>query len=227
MRARTGLLMVGLVAAVLATADAALAMSYAIASVQDRRCAADGSCRQAIVARGEIEVDEPERLLAFLQGLGPGQPVPTDVLISSPGGNVRGALALGFGLRRIGARVIVASVKPVTVDGRLGALATANCASACVFVLMGGRSRVVPEGSRILVHQARRIGVDQRDIVGSGSIGVQSGSETISQLLQAYARTMGVDPALIALADQIPHHTYHVLSRGEIRRFRLATSSAR
>jgi hypothetical protein len=203
--------MLGLAAATLAGfAEGASAMTYSIASLQDRRCAAAGTCRQAIVARGEIQVDEPERLRAFLQQLGSGETAPTNVLIHSPGGNVRGALALGFELRRIGARVIVASVNPRA--GGAQALGAGSCASACAFVLMGGRDRVVPQGSRVLVHQPRRVDAARSPV-----------DPRISELLQSYARAMGVDPGLIALADRVPHESAYKLSPTEIRRFRLTT----
>jgi hypothetical protein len=207
----------------IAAVQSAAAMTYSLAMFDDGRCR--DQCRQAIVAQGEILVDEPERLVTFLSGLDLPGGVPANVLISSPGGNVRGALALGLGLRRLGARLIVARVG-ASSQGGVG-VGPGQCASACVFVLMGGRSRVVPDGSRVVVHQPRRMGVEQRDIVGSGGIDSRIAGGSVTQLLQSSATSMGVDPALISLADSVPNESARELTRAELRRFRLATGQGR
>ena len=69
------------------------------------------------------------------------------VLLSSPGGNVESALALGRTIRAHGFDTAV---------GRLGAdggIAASYCASACVFVYAGGVDRRDIVGSRLGVHR--------------------------------------------------------------------------
>ena len=215
--ARFLFLVVALFAAV--AAKPAWAMSYALVQFADGRCSA--SCPQAIFAYGTIELDEPRRLLAFAQGLAGSGSVPANLILHSPGGNLAGALALGQGVRRLGMRTIVASVTPA--GPARGALRPGRCASACVFVLMAGRSRVVPNGSRVLVHSPRRAGVGQRDIVGSGTIDRVVPPESIAGALEEYTRSMGVDPGLIRLSYTVPNSSARELTRAEILRFRLAT----
>jgi hypothetical protein len=204
----------------LVAAAPASAMSYALVRFDDGRCSR--SCPQAILAAGTIELDEPRRLLAFAQGIGASGPVPANLILHSPGGNLAGALALGQGVRRLGMRTIVASVAPA--GPARGALRPGRCASACVFVLMAGRSRLVPNGSRVLVHSPRRAaGFEQRDIVGSGTIDRIVRPESIAAALEDYTRSMGVDPALIGLSYTVPNSSARELTRAEILRFRLAT----
>ena len=201
----------------------ASAMSYALVRLDDGRCSR--SCPEAIFAAGTIELDEPRRLLEFAQTVAASGSLPANLILHSPGGNLAGALALGQGVRRLGMRTIVAAVAQ-TADGR-GGLTAGRCASACVFVLMAGRSRVIPEGSRVLVHSPRRAGFGQRDIVGGGTIDRITPTEAVTETLEDYTRAMGVDPALVALSYSVPHESIRVLTRAEIARFRLATTARR
>jgi hypothetical protein len=204
---------------VVASAPAS-AMGYALVRFDDGRCSR--SCPQAIFAAGTIELDEPRRLLAFAESVAARGSIPANLILHSPGGNLAGALALGQGVRRLGMRTIVATLAPA--GPARGALRPGRCASACVFVLMGGRSRVVPNGSRVLVHSPRRVGAGgQRDIVGSGTIDRIARPESIAPALEGYARAMGVDPALIGLSYTVPNSSARELTRAEIVRFRLAT----
>ena len=86
-------------------ASHASAMSYRVVSLDDGRCR--GQCPQAIAAEGTIQVDEVERLAAFVQSAGA---IPATIVLHSPGGNLAGALKLGYGLRRLGVRTVVAGV---------------------------------------------------------------------------------------------------------------------
>ena len=66
------------------------------------------------------------------------------VLLASPGGSLLDGIGIG--------RAISALPVPVTTDVGSGERA-ADCASACVFAYMGGRSCTLREGSRLGVHQ--------------------------------------------------------------------------
>src|SRR5215204_6708830 len=116
----------------LLSAGHAQGMSYGLAAF------ADGST--ALVAQGRIHRNEAGRLLSFLQhGAGPG--IPRTLVLSSPGGELVGALALGATLRQLGVRTVVGSIAG---DGYGQAtLGAGQCHSACVFVLMGGTARAV------------------------------------------------------------------------------------
>jgi hypothetical protein len=203
----------------------ASAMTYRLAVFDDGRCV--DRCPQAIVAEGAVQVDEPQRLVAFVRQISATtNAIPRTLLLHSPGGNLAGALQLGYGLRRLGLRTVVARVGR-GAEGQALQLGTGVCASACVIVLMGGQERLVPSGSRIAVHAAKRSGGLTRDILGSGYIDGQVDGSSVSGLLQRYARDMGVDPALMILAQSVPHESARVLSPAEISRFRLASMGAR
>jgi hypothetical protein len=69
------------------------------------------------------------------------------VVISSLGGDVGQSLIMGEVIR---ARGLVTAVGTVDASGRIG---PASCASACVFVFAGGKTRFGVEGSRLGVHR--------------------------------------------------------------------------
>jgi hypothetical protein len=188
-------------------------MSFRLVPFHDARCTTD--CLQIIEAKGEIRFDSAEGFLAFARNL-PGR-VSATLIVDSPGGNLGGAIKLGFVLRRLGATVIV---------GRVGESATriwgGSCASACPFLLMGGRRRYVPDGSRVGVHAMADI-PGQRDLDGPGTIAPKVSNDQAAGVLRSYVRSMGVDPRIVALAQGTPHDSIRVLSPAEIARFRLAS----
>jgi hypothetical protein len=206
-----------------AMSSGAYAMSYRLVSFSDGRCTS--VCPQAIAAEGTIQLDEPQRLAAFV-GQFQGGRIPQALLLHSPGGNVAGALKLGFGLRRLGVRTVVARVG--RTDRGVGPVAIGSgiCASACLFVLMGGPTRVVPSGSRVVVHASQYTGSATRDLSDGGFINSEPNPEAVTLLLQRYASSMGVDPAVVSLAQSVPNASARFLSPSEVARFHLATTTA-
>ncbi|MBM3609388.1 MAG: hypothetical protein FJX29_13230, partial [Alphaproteobacteria bacterium] len=134
-----------------ASAWAAPAMTFALAPVGNpQQCGA--RCPKIIIAEGEINVDTPERFLDFLRRNIRDRSVRAVVLINSPGGVVTSSMRLGTLFRRSGAAVVVARVGGVTAGGQ-PVFAAANCASACVYALIGAKKRVVPPQSRLVLHR--------------------------------------------------------------------------
>jgi hypothetical protein len=78
--------------------------------------------------------------------------------LDSGGGSVHGAMALGREIRRLG---MITTVGKTTALGRLPGRGVprarlsprADCESMCVFVLLGGTKRIVPDEARLMVHQ--------------------------------------------------------------------------
>ena len=200
---------------VLFSTCAVQALSYRVASLDDGRCGAKRDCALVFVASGEIERREIETFRTFVGELNQRGAGPRAFVIDSAGGNLAGAFGLGMVLRRIGIPVIVGTV-------REGRLAPGFCGSACIFALMGGRSRQVWPGSVVAVHAPERVperdGPDPHEF--SGSTFASRGQ--LTKVLADYARVMGVDPALIALTMSVPPETRRVLTTEEILRFRLA-----
>jgi hypothetical protein len=186
------------------------ALSYRL-----ERLGCDGrDCPSVFVARGEIERREVQDFRNFVGSLNQQSAAPRAFVIDSSGGNLAGAFGLGMVLRRIGIPVIVGSVE----DGRLG---PGFCGSACVYALMGGRSRQVPAGSTVAVHAPQR--VPERGQHGGQELepSTAANRRQITKILTDYARRMGVDPTLISLTMAVAPDAKRVLTANELRRFRL------
>jgi hypothetical protein len=190
----------------------AAAMSYGLASH------ANGST--AVVAQGRIHRNEAMRLLSFLQASGVGT-VPRTLVISSAGGELVGALALGQTLRRLGIRTVVGSIGHDEY-GR-ATVSAGRCHSACVFVLMGGVARSVLPGSLVGVHAPQPV------FVSGGRAYIPDEGTTrylvprTAPMLRLYARQMGVSPRLVDVAHVVPHTTVRALSSSELARYSVGT----
>jgi hypothetical protein len=187
--------------ALMASGDAH-AMSYGLAAFQNGRT--------AIVAEGRIQRDEAPRLLAFLQAAGIGS-LPRTLVISSPGGELLGAVMLGQTLRQLGIRTVV------------GSIAAAANGQAGLGVLMGGTTRSVVPGSLVGVHSPQPVMV----VGGRAYVPDRAATRYLVQrtgpALRLYARQMGVSPSLIDVAHGVPHTNVHNLSSSELARYSLVT----
>ncbi len=192
------------------------AMSYGLVPFQD------GSA--AILAQGQIGLDENARFLAAMQVAQERGATPRTLIISSPGGVLESALELGQTLRQLGMRTVVGTIAQAP-DGQR-ALTAGGCHSACVMVLMAGTNRSVLPGSRVGVHSPQVV-------VFAGGRGYrldESANRYMVQrsepALRSYARTMGVSPSVIDVAHSVPHTSVRTLSSSELSRYRLVTSGS-
>ncbi|MGA2045069.1 MAG: hypothetical protein ABSG83_17065 [Roseiarcus sp.] len=196
----------------------ASAMSFRLAQLDARACGA--RCPRVIVAEGVIEEDTPENFIAFLQSMSGAANVRDVVVIDSPGGRVVASMRLGAALRKLRAAVIVARFS----GGDDLALPTAGqCMSACVYAMMGGVRRIVPPQSRLGIH--RMSSQEGGGIPGrlSSAPATSYASADMVSALATYAAQMGVSPTVIRLAERIPPQEIHIVSPGELRRWRLAS----
>lgn len=173
------------------------------------------SCPVVVVAEGTINSQTPNEFLAFAKKLGRYKGVKNAVVLNSPGGQVYPALQLGMMLRRIGTTVIIARA----VGGSDGdaQFMPGGCMSACVYTMMGGKTRVVPPQSMVGVHRMHRASADT-ERPSNQPIDVMP----IRDALKSYVEKMGVDPSIVALAERTSEHTIYYLKPNEIKRFRLA-----
>jgi len=202
---------------VVAPARAGEEMSFQIVSVGDpARCGAD--CPQIISAEGEISDQTPGIFRAFVREHYQRSQLHAIVLLDSYGGKVLAAMELGRIFRQIGAAVIVAQT------GSGSHFAGGRCFSACVYALMGGKKRVIPPESQAGVHRmvAYDNGYDSQFLGGVAARRLDNGS--VGAVLARYSAAMGVNPAIIALAEHTSPDGLHVLSRSEIARWHLAAS---
>lgn len=196
----------------LASAPAS-AMTYALVPYQNG---------PALLADGHIGASEASRLLAAVGQAHALGVRPTTLIISSPGGNLGGALDLGVVVRQLGMRTVVGSLAR-DASGQL-AFGPGGCHSACVMALMAGVQRVVTPGSSVSVHSPQAV-------VVSGGRAYHLDGELNRHIvarstptLRAYARLMGVSPAVIDLANRVPNTTSRRLSSAELAGFRLTGS---
>lgn len=156
--------------------------------------------------RGEIRPSLlPEVKKALAQTNGDPLPAGLLVLLDSQGGDGLVAAEVGRLLRQADAHVFV----------------TGRCASACVFILMGGVVREAPDGA-LGVHRARLTRLDEKtgkrieiDTTRSDRAArrLREGNAT----LQRYLRDMGVLDAFYALMEVTPVESMRWLSRAEAR----------
>lgn len=142
---------------------------------------AGGDARLELV--GLIQPGDDAKLATALRDL----PHPTSLALSSLGGNVQAALAIGTMVRDRGLRTIVTP--------------RAICASACGLVWLAGTSRVIGENAHVGLHAAylRRNGVN-----------VETGAA--NALIGAYLGRLGFDDrAIVYLTSAAPDEMTWIL----------------
>ncbi len=199
-----------------ATAIPASALTYRFMPVAVNGCS--GECPLAIIATGQVSLSAAEDLLVKLEPLVRARrPMVGTIMIDSPGGYLLGALKLGIVIRQLKLNVIVASYQGPSQYG------TAQCNSACAYVLAGGVKRFVPGGSMVGVHKSYDGGISQRDILGGGSIDARRDPNGADDVLGWYLGRMGVNRELMRIVNATPSSDIRVLTPAELTRFRLAT----
>jgi hypothetical protein len=165
------------------------------------------------------------------------------VLLSSSGGSVTGAVALGRKIRKAGLDVVVArQVKGVVTTKR------AFCNSACPLVLAAGVERYVPTGSFIGVHQVKTSWTQDKIVYRETYRMVNGKKKIISRkvvsrthdksyttvglykglrkTLSTYLKDMGVSLELLTLMEKAKPSGIYGLKAGEMKRTRLVTGPA-
>ena len=128
------------------------------------------------------------------------------VVLQSPGGSVRDALAMG---RLIRERKFATEVD----KGRY-------CASACPLIFAGGVERRAEASAAIGVHQVAALGGDGL----SGAAGLQNGQQ-ISAQCQQYLHDMGVDLEVWVYAMETPNDGLYYFRPDELLTLKLATAA--
>ncbi len=215
-RLAMGLCLFALVAARL-PARAGETMSFSLVSIASADCR--GDCPQAISAQGQIDDGTAQNLVNFLQQNGGG--ARRVLLLDSPGGHVQAAMELGATIRRLGMAVVVAQPGDrLTYDGNFS---SGICYSACVYALMGGTKRVIPPQSQVGLHRMYNY-TTSFDVSQGGIVGERNFDDGgMRRKLSDYARRMGVDSSLVDLAERNPPDQIYLVSRAQIRRWRLGS----
>jgi hypothetical protein len=191
-------------------------MTFRLLPLEDSsRCRTQ--CAQAIVADGEITNSTPQEFLSFVASNVQGN-VRSVVFLNSPGGRVVASMELGQLFRKLGVAAIVAQAGQ-TYGGSV--LAAGHCYSACVYALMGGRKRVIPPQSKVGVHRMFQYEAALDPSRGIATLYRTHDSGRMRAMLSRYSKQMGVNSGVIDSAERTSSDSIHMLSNGEIARWRL------
>jgi hypothetical protein len=182
------------------------------------------SCTGWVSAVGIVTSDSPRDFTEFAQGR---DLAGATVVLDSSGGSVNDSIALGRRFRDLGLRTTVGtSVVTHVAGGDRGSIAPeAYCESMCVFLLLSGKTRYVPQQAHLRVHQIWM--GDRADDAKAASYTAQDlmiVERDIGRLAK-YTFDMGGSGDLLALSLSVPPwEDLHELSRDELRLTNLATT---
>jgi hypothetical protein len=184
------------------------------------------NCRGWVSAVGIVTADSPRDFDEFARGR---QLNGATIVLDSSGGSVNDSIALGRRWRNLGALTTVGtSVRSRTAQGDRASIAPgAYCESMCVFLLLSGKTRYVPEAAHVRVHQIWM--GDRADDARAASYTAQDlmiVERDIGRLAK-YTFDMGGTGDLLSLALSVPPwEDLHELSRDELRLTNIVTTEA-
>lgn len=147
------------------------------------------------------------------------------IVLDSSGGSVNDAIALGRRWRKLGVLTTVGAA--INTDRQEGASVVPGsyCESMCVFLLLSGKTRFVPEGAHVRVHQIWM--GDRADDAKAASYSARDlmiVERDIGRLAK-YTFEMGGAGDLLSLALSVPPwEDLHELSREELQLTNLVTT---
>ena len=188
--------------------------------------ACEPNCSGWISAVGIVTSESPSDFEAFARGR---HLDGATVVLDSSGGSVNDAITLGRRWRNLG----LATTVGITVEGHTAqgdqpsVVADAYCESMCVFLLLSGKTRYVPDNAHVRVHQIWM--GDRADDARAASYSAQDLMivERDVGRLAKYTFDMGGAGDLLALSLSVPPwEDLHELSRDELRSTNLVTTDA-
>lgn len=186
--------------------------------------ACEPSCRGWVSAVGIVTSDSPSNFDAFAQGR---ELRGATIVLDSSGGSVNDSIALGRRFRNLGLKTTVgSSVEPHGTEGsRAGVTGEAYCESMCVFLLLSGKTRYVPETAHVRVHQIwMGDRADDARAANYSADDLMIVERDIGRLAK-YTFDMGGAGDLLSLSLNVPPwEELHELSREELRQTNLSTT---
>jgi hypothetical protein len=187
----------------------------------------EGACSGSwISAIGVVTADTPKAFEDFARNR---DLAGATIVLDSSGGSVNDAIALGRRWRQLGLRTTVGATVETRTSNSISATVApdAYCESMCVFLLLSGKTRYVPEGARVRVHQIWM--GDRADDARAASYTAQDlmiVERDIGRLAK-YTFDMGGTGDLLALALSVPPwEDLHQLSEAELRLTNLITTDS-
>lgn len=182
------------------------------------------NCRGWVSAVGIITADTPKDFDDFARGRQLGG---ATVVLDSSGGSVNDAITLGRRFRGLGLLTTVGITQQngVGQGARPAVASEAYCESMCVFLLLAGKTRYVPEAAHVRVHQIWM--GDRADDARAASYSAQDlmiVERDIGRLAK-YTFDMGGAGDLLSLALNVPPwEDLHELNAAELKLTNLATT---
>jgi hypothetical protein len=179
-----------------------------------------------VAAVGIVTGDSPKDFEDFARGRDLNG---ATVVLDSSGGSVNDAITLGRRFRGLNMRTTVGiSLRGRGAQGDRASVAPeAYCESMCVFLLLGGTTRYVPDAAHVRVHQIWM--GDRADDAKAASYTAQDMMIVERDIgrLAKYTFDMGGAGDLLSLALNVPPwEDLHELSRNELRLTNLTTTDA-
>ena len=216
--------MPGLMAMLGGSAQAGVALEERTLPMHFSWVGCEPNCHGWISAVGVVTQDTPKDFDEFARGR---QLTGDTVVLDSSGGSVNDAIALGRRWRSLGLLTTVGiSVLDHTAQGDHATIAPqAYCESMCVFLLLSGKTRYVPEGAHVRVHQ-----IWMGDRAGDAKAATYTAQDLMIVerdvgRLAKYTFDMGGAGDLLSLSLNVPPwESLHELSREELRLTNLVTT---
>jgi hypothetical protein len=218
--------LLGVVATLSGSAHAGVTLEERKLPMRFSWVACQPNCRGWVSAVGVVTADSPRDFDEFARGRQLGG---VTIVLDSSGGSVNDSIALGRRWRNLGALTTVGtSVQTQTAQGSRASVAPgAYCESMCVFLLLSGKTRYVPEGARVRVHQIWM--GDRADDAKAATYTAQDlmiVERDIGRLAK-YTFDMGGAGDLLSLSLNVPPwEDLHELSPAELRLTNLVTTDA-
>jgi len=183
-------------------------------------------CGGWISAVGIVTAESPKDFEGFAQGR---DLRGATIVLDSSGGSVNDSITLGRRFRNLGLSTTVGtSIRTHTALGDHGAIEPgAYCESMCVFLLLSGKARYVPETAHVRVHQIwMGDRADDARAANYSADDLMIVERDIGRLAK-YTFDMGGGGDLLALSLNVPPwEELHELSREELRLSNLVTTDA-
>jgi hypothetical protein len=181
-------------------------------------------CRGWISAVGIVTADSPRDFDEFSRGR---DLAGATVVLDSSGGSVNDSITLGRRFRKLGVLTTVGVSLRGDDARRPDVTPEAYCESMCVFLLLAGKARYVPEAAHVRVHQIWM--GDRADDAKAASYTAQDLSIVERDIgrLAKYTFDMGGTGDLLSLSLSVPPwEDLHRLSAAELRLTNLITTDA-
>jgi hypothetical protein len=216
----------GIVAAPVGSARAGATLEERKLPMRFSWVACQPNCRGWVSAVGIVTADSPKDFDDFARGRQLGG---ATVVLDSSGGSVNDSIALGRRWRTLGVLTTVGvSVNTRSGQGDRSTIdPSAYCESMCVYLLLSGKARYVPDRAHVRVHQIWM--GDRADDAKAASYTAQDMMIVERDIgrLAKYTFDMGGAGDLLSLSLNVPPwEDLHELSREELRLTNLTTTDA-